>query len=288
MAKKQASFDMDALPTLNIHLLGRRITCITAPSMVDTIHQACIERRKITVAYYNVHAFNLSMQLPWFYEFMQTADISHCDGTGLLSAIRFMGVRLPIQYRVSYSVLLPQLLERCNQTNLSLFLLGAHPDNLQRAIDRVRSTYPNISVSGRDGYFSAQDPIENDAVIKQINQASPHILLVGMGMPLQESWIWQNRHRLTVNAILASGAAIDRLAGVVPDCPTWLSHAGLEWVYRLRREPRRLAARYLLGNPAFALQIMLAQLQVGPHEVLDIQPRGQFANAKQILMTGLR
>jgi N-acetylglucosaminyldiphosphoundecaprenol N-acetyl-beta-D-mannosaminyltransferase len=107
--------------------------------------------------------------------------------------------------------------------------------------------------------------------VEQINQVQPHVLLVGMGMPRQEKWIQQNRSQLKVNAILAGGAVIDRLAGVVPDCPSVFSNLGLEWLYRLLREPRRLATRYLLGNPAFVLQIALAKLQVRPNEVLAIR-----------------
>jgi N-acetylglucosaminyldiphosphoundecaprenol N-acetyl-beta-D-mannosaminyltransferase len=265
--------DAEMLPNLDVHLLGRRITCMTATAIVGAIHSACVEQRKITVAHSNVHGFNLSMQLPWFYNFLQSADIVHCDGTGILKAIRFMGTELPLQYRVSYTQLLPKLLQHCDQHGLSLFLLGSEREHLQAALENVRTQYPNIRLSGHDGYFDMNDPVENDRVVEQINRVKPNVLLVGMGMPRQESWIRQNRHRLSTNAILAGGAAIDRLAGVVSTCPAYLSDAGLEWLYRLWHEPKRLATRYLLGNPAFLMQIALAKVQVRPAEVLVIQPQ---------------
>jgi len=269
---ERRDYKFQTLPSFNIQLLGRRITCMTAPAIVEAIHKACIEERKITIANYNVHSFNLSMQLPWFYEFLQSSDIAHCDGLGILYALRFMGVDVPIDYRASYTLLMPKLLKHCNQQGFAIFFLGSRPQYLQAALDRLQVDYPNIPLAGHDGYFSTQDPYQNDAVIEQINRAKTKILIVGMGMPVQENWIRLYRNRLAVNAILPGGAVIDRLAGVVPNCPTLLSNMGLEWLYRLYREPKRLSARYLLGNPAFALQVALAKYYALPAEGLDIQP----------------
>lgn len=263
----------EAVNGLNVSLLGRRITCMTAPTIVEAIDRACLENRRLVVAHYNVHSFNLSMQMPWFYEFLQTAEIAHCDGLGILKAIHWIsGVALPHCYRVSYSILMPQLLEHCNQRGFSLFLLGAKPDVLQQALERLQQDYPNIRLGGHHGYFSAQDPQQNEAIIEQINRINPQILLVGMGNPRQEAWIQQYQHRLNVNVMMAGGAIIDRLAGVVPDCPRFVSNLGLEWLYRLSREPRRLGIRYLLGNPAFVLQIFLAKYMAPPAEVFSLKP----------------
>ncbi len=269
---KPTECELKTLPSFNVNLLGRRISCMTAPAIVEAIHKACVEGRQITVANYNVHSFNLSMQLPWFYEFLQSSDISHCDGLGILYALRFMGMDISIHYRASYTLLMPKLLEHCNQYGLAVFFLGSRPHYLQAALERLRTTYPNIPLAGHDGYFSTQDPYQNEAVIEQINRAKAQVLVVGMGMPVQENWIRLNRNRLAVNAILPGGAIIDRLAGVVPNCPTLLSNMGLEWLYRLYREPKRLSARYLLGNPAFVLQVALAKYCTPSAAGLDIQP----------------
>ncbi len=249
---------------------------MTVPAIVEAIHAACVEGRKITVANYNVHSFNLSMLLPWFYNFLQSAEITHCDSSGILKALEFMGLKLPIEYRASYTALMPKLLEHCNQQGFSVFLLGSKPECLEAAIARLRSTYPNINVAGHHGYFSIEDPEQNEAVIEQINLAKPNILIVGMGMPRQENWIRLHRSRLKTNAILMGGAVIDRLAGTVSDCPAFLSSKGLEWLYRLCREPKRLAIRYLLGNPAFVLLLALAKFYAPPMEVQDMQAISSF------------
>lgn len=255
------------LPNLSVHLLGRRITFMTVSAIIDAIHSACIEDAKLTVANYNVHSFNLSMQIPWFYNFLQSSEIAHCDSTGILKATQWMGLKLPLQYRASYSLLMPELLAHCNEQGLSVFFLGARPEYSDAAIRRLRNQYPNLNVSGHHGYFDMKDPQQNAEVVRQINQTKPNVLVIGMGMPIQENWIRLNRDQLEVNVIMPGGAVIDRLAGVVPDCPTFLSDAGLEWLYRLCREPKRLGIRYLVGNSAFVLHLVLAKSHSSPMEV---------------------
>jgi N-acetylglucosaminyldiphosphoundecaprenol N-acetyl-beta-D-mannosaminyltransferase len=149
-------------------------------------------------------------------------------------------------------------LEICNQKSFSVFLLGGKPQFLPVALNNLQLKYPKARFGGHHGYFDKQDKRANQAAIAQINQFKPNILIVGMGMPVQEYWVQQHREALQVNAIMLGGAIIDRMAGIVPDCPDVISNAGFEWFYRFCREPKRLAARYFLGNPAFALHIALA------------------------------
>lgn len=265
-------YEVDNPPSLSVYLLGRRITFMTVSAIVDAIHTACIEGIKLTVANYNVHSFNLSMQLPWFHNFLQSAEITHCDSVGILRAVGYMGLKLPLKYRASYSLLMPKLLSHCDQQNFSVFLLGAKPECLNAAIAQVAQQYPNLKIGGHHGYFDIRDSHQNSQVVEQINQAKPQILVVGMGMPIQEDWIRLNRDQLDVNVIMMGGAVIDRLAGVVPACPPVLSNLGLEWLYRLCREPKRLATRYLLGNPAFAFHIALAKAYSFSLKVQQMEP----------------
>ncbi len=248
-------------PSLNIHLLGRKITCLTIEAIQEAIALSCKRQQQITVANYNVHAFNLSLQLPWFHSFLDQSEITHCDGIGIIKALQFLGLNVPSQYRVSYTELMPELLAQCDRQGWSVFLLGTKAAHIEAAIQKLEQDYPNAKFSGHHGYFSVTDQAENDLIIEQINSIRPNILIVGMGMPVQESWVQLYRDRLRTNAILVGGAVIDRLAGVVIDCPAWISRLGLEWLYRFVREPKRLAARYLIGNPAFLFQIALAKFQ---------------------------
>jgi len=248
----------DKSTALSVYLLERRIDCMSISSIVEAIHKACRENKKITVANYNIHSFNLSMQLPWYYEFLQSAEIANCDSVGILKAIGYMGLDLPLDFRTSYTLLMPKVLESCNQKNYSVFLLGGKPQCLEAAINNLQIKYPGVSFAGHHGYFDKRDKFANQSAVEQINKFKPNVLIVGMGMPIQEQWVQQHGDSLQVNTIMLGGAIIDRMAGIVPDCPHIISDAGLEWFYRFCREPKRLAARYLLGNPAFALHIALA------------------------------
>jgi N-acetylglucosaminyldiphosphoundecaprenol N-acetyl-beta-D-mannosaminyltransferase len=275
------------LPNLDVYLLERRITCMTVSSIVDAVHTAYMQGKKITVANYNVHSFNLSMQLPWFYHFLQSSEIVNCDSVGILKAIDYMGVKLPLDYRASYTLLMPKLLEHCNTRGLSVFLLGAKPQYLEAALDNLRKQYVNIQFFGHHGYFDKEDAKQNETVVQKINQNKPNVLIVGMGMPIQEKWVYEYRNRLNVNAILLGGAIIDRFAGTVPDCPQAISNVGLEWLYRLCREPKRLAARYLLGNPAFACHIALGKLYAPPLRVQPMQPIGSYNLERNVQVSNL-
>jgi N-acetylglucosaminyldiphosphoundecaprenol N-acetyl-beta-D-mannosaminyltransferase len=248
-----------ALPTYNAYLLGRKITCITTSSLLSSIHNACEKRQKITVANYNIHTFNMSVQFPWFLNFIQTAEIAHCDGLGVIYALRFMGYGVHQDYRVSYSILMPKLLEYCNKNYRSIYLLGTKSQHLDAAIVNLKKRYPNAEINGHHGYFAVENEKSSMEIVNDINRCKPNVLIVGMGMPIQEYWVQRYREHINVNAILVGGAVIDRLAGVVPECPEFLSKNGLEWLFRLAREPKRLMARYLIGNPAFLLQVIFAK-----------------------------
>lgn len=251
-------------PVIRTKLMDRPITFITIPSIIQLIRESCEDRKQIIVASCNIHSFNLSQQYPWFYEYLSSADIVRCDGQGILKAVKFLGLDLPSQYQAAGTWLIPRMLEDFSGRDFSYFLLGSKPQNLGKAIKNLQGKYPRIRVDGHHGYFNKNDISECQEVIQKINAFNPDILIVGMGMPIQERFIYEYKKDLNVKVILPCGAVIDRLAGVVNDCPTYISSSGFEWLYRLVKEPKRLGARYLLGNPAFALQLALASTYANP------------------------
>ena len=257
-SRRRKTVTIETLPA-KVELLNRQISLTSDLAIIEAIHKTCIEKRKMTVASYNVHSFNLSMQIPWFYEFQQSADITLCDGFGILKALNYFGLEIPIQYRIAATDLIPELVEYCNHHHLSIFLLGTKPEILAQAIQSLSKQYPSLEVFGHHGYFDQTDLEQNQIVVNQINLVRPNILIVGMGMPLQEQWLLEYRPYLNVNVFIPCGAVIDRLAGIVTPCPKWITNAGFEWLHRLIHEPKRLATRYLIGNPAFLFHIALAK-----------------------------
>lgn len=243
----------------SIYLLNRRIDLVSENTILEAICNICLQKTKIVVSHYNIHAFNLSTSLPQFLEFQQNSDIVLCDGMGIIKGLNFLGINIPFKYKVSLTSLIPKLLQECDQRHLSVFLLGSTPDNLEKALSIQKNKHPYIRFASHHGYFDHNNPVVNQTVIKQINQFKPDILIVGMGMPQQELWIQKNYEDLESLVTIPCGAIIDRLAGLVPTSPAWISNVGLEWLHRLIREPKRLAARYLLGNPLFFLNLLWAK-----------------------------
>lgn len=256
-------------PIVEAFLLERRITFMTTSSIVDVIDDACLEHKKVVISNYNIHGFNLSMQLPWLYRFHQNADYVHCDGMGILKTANLLGLNLTNDYHTSYTSLMPKVLNLANQEGYSVFFLGGKPHILEAALKNLNQNYPNAKFFGHHGYFLSDDPVQDSLnqtqVLNLVNEKKPNILVMGMGMPLQEKWVDKNKNNLDVNAIMLGGAIIDRLAGTVPDCPHLVTQLGLEWIFRLIREPKRLMGRYVVGNPTFLMNIALAS-------VLGIQP----------------
>ncbi len=260
-SRSNAKYESNESNFDSAYLLNRRVDLVTSNTVIEVICQSCSKKQKLIVSHYNIHAFNLSMLLPQFLAFHQDADLTICDGMGMLKGLELTGTSVSSQYRVALTSMIPKLLNECEQHQLSVFILGSKPDILTKALNNQKAKHPNLNIAGNHGYFDQENPVENQTVVQKINQFKPDILIVGMGMPRQELWIQNNYQNLETLVIIPSGAIIDRLAGLVPNSPKWMSDAGLEWLYRLLREPKRLAARYMLGNPLFLLNLFWAKCQ---------------------------
>jgi len=188
---------------------------------------------------------------PEFSRAVDAAWMRLADGMPLVWASRLLGRPLP--ERVAGSDLLPELCELAAQEGYSVFLLGGRAGVAQRAAETLRSRYRGLKVAGTytpvEGF--AQDPQDQEAAVQAVNGVTPDILFVGVGSPTQELWVLRNWDRLRVRVAVCCGAALDYAAGTKPRAPLWMRRAGLEWLWRLVHEPRRLWRRYLLEDPAF-------------------------------------
>lgn len=236
-------------------VLGNKVTDLTTAELLAEV-QSIIERGDSEVILNtNVHGINLAQQMPWLKEFRNSARITHSDGAGVAVGARLLGHRMGP--RVCINDFIWDLARQCRENGWSVFLLGAAPDVVKRAAEALKAREPDIHIAGvHDGYFAKQGP-ESDRVVEMINQAQPHVLLVGFGMPVQERWVRDNAARLKVNVTMVVGGFFDRLSGAVPWTPRWMTDNGLEWVYLSLRRPRRFFERYLIGNPKFVLHVLL-------------------------------
>jgi N-acetylglucosaminyldiphosphoundecaprenol N-acetyl-beta-D-mannosaminyltransferase len=147
------------------------------------------------------------------------------------------------------------LLERAALRGWRVYFLGGAPGVAARARDRAIELLPALRVVGVDApRIDVDEPPERrESIVGSIRAAMPDLVLVALGAPKQEIWIDQVRAALQPAVLVGVGASLDFLAGTVPRAPLWMARSGLEWLYRLGREPRRLAHRYLLRDPKFLI-----------------------------------
>jgi N-acetylglucosaminyldiphosphoundecaprenol N-acetyl-beta-D-mannosaminyltransferase len=208
----------------------------------------------------NAHCLNLCYEDPALRRFFDVADVVLCDGAGVLLAARLLGRRIP--ERITYADWAPRLAAFAEEEGFSLFFLGARPGVAEAAARSLKERHPELRISGvRHGYFdrSPGSP-ESEAVVREINAAAPDILLLGLGMPLQEYWLMENHRRLDFGAALTGGAVFDYVSGRLGRGPRLLTDNGFEWLARLLAEPRRLWRRYLIGNPLFVWRVLRERL----------------------------
>ncbi len=237
-----------------INILGVGVDALTVGELHERIRRYVRENRRATVLNVNAHCLNLAHRDPSLRQFLNEADTVFCDGAGVMLAARILGGRIPV--RITYADWLPVLSDFAETEAFSMYFLGGKPGTAEKAAANLRESRPTLKISGfRHGCFEKSGS-ENEAVIREINAASPDILIVGMGMPTQERWLMENRGELNARAVLTGGAAFDYASGELRRGPSFLTGNGLEWLARLAIEPRRLWRRYLLGNPMFALRVM--------------------------------
>ncbi len=191
-------------------------------------------------------------------EVMNQADLVTPDGMPLVWALRLLGI--PGATRVYGPDLTRTMLAACAREGVPVGFYGGHPEALERLLGFARSTYPGLRIAySWSPPFRALDPEEDEQAVAAINESGARILFVGLSTPKQDRWM--ARHRGRVRAVmLGVGAAFDFLGGSKPQAPRWMMGVGLEWLFRMATEPRRLWRRYTRHNPRFvylfALQLI--------------------------------
>jgi N-acetylglucosaminyldiphosphoundecaprenol N-acetyl-beta-D-mannosaminyltransferase len=180
-------------------------------------------------------------------EALGRASMVTADGMSVVWAARLSGKRL--KERVTGIDLFERLVGEAARHGWSVFFFGARDESVRGVVERFRREHPELRVAGwRNGYFAPQ---ESGSVADEIRDSKADLLFVAMGSPAQEYWIAANLERTGARFAMGVGGSFDHLSGRKPRAPRWMQRGGLEWLYRLLREPRRLWRRYLIGNARF-------------------------------------
>jgi N-acetylglucosaminyldiphosphoundecaprenol N-acetyl-beta-D-mannosaminyltransferase len=176
------------------------------------------------------------------------SDLVGIDGMGIVLAARLFGI--PVKERVSGIDLFQEVLAVCAADAFRPYLLGATPTIVHRAADVISTQYPQLQFAGlRDGYFSADQEAQ---VVRHIIDSKADCLFIAMPTPRKERFLAEYRDQLGVPFIMGIGGSLDVIAGYVRRAPPIMQSMGLEWLYRVYQEPRRMWWRYLKTNALFA------------------------------------
>ncbi len=196
------------------------------------------------------------------------ADLVGADGVPLVWASQLLGAALP--GRVNGTDLMYKLLEKASKKAYRIFFFGAKEEILQKVLEKVRADYPGVKIAGfRNGYFASA---EEASIVRQIKESHADILLIAFGTPKKELWVKRYLHEMGVPVIHGVGGSFDVMAGIVPRAPFWMQRCGLEWLFRLMQEPRRMWRRYLVTNVVF---ILLFSRELFRHYLSYLQPKAQ-------------
>jgi N-acetylglucosaminyldiphosphoundecaprenol N-acetyl-beta-D-mannosaminyltransferase len=244
-----------------VNLLGVLVGTLPVESLMKFSTRTILAGGKARAVYVNISAINLAQEFIWFRDFINSSDISYCDGFGVKWGACLLGLRIP--YRFTPPDWIHLLTAECARQGFSIFLLGGHCGVAMKVAEIFKRQFPDLKIAGsHHGYFDKSPGCaENEAVLQEINTTRPDVLLVGMGMPFQERWLLENWDRIETKVAFPVGALFDYVAGELPRAPHWMTDHGLEWLGRLMVEPGRLWRRYLIGNLHFLWLLLKQRLE---------------------------
>jgi len=231
-------------------LLGIRVGGWSLEELVSAARDAIRERGEPFVfACANPHSLVVACRDAAFHNALESATAVVADGVGCTLAAGIAGIS--VGPRITGSDFFAAVMSAINERGGKVFLFGSRDDVLSKLIDKVNQNFPRVTITSLSPPFRQWSDAENSAMIAQIRDFNPDVLWVGMTAPKQEKWVCANVGRLGVPVIGSIGAVFDYYAGVTQRAPKWICDLGLEWLYRLPREPKRLWRRTLVSAPQF-------------------------------------
>jgi N-acetylglucosaminyldiphosphoundecaprenol N-acetyl-beta-D-mannosaminyltransferase len=234
-------------------VLGASIDALSWDEALDRIATWARNRESRYVCACNVHSVVTASLDATFRDAVNRSDMATPDGMPVAWALRRLG--FPRQVRINGPDLMWRLLDCAVSTNRSVFFYGNSPETLRQLEMRIRAEFPRVQIAGMlSPPFRPLTEAEDGEIVATINRSGAELVFVSLGCPKQELWMAEHRGRIQA-VMLGVGAAFDYHAGTLERAPLWMQHAGLEWAYRLAKEPRRLSRRYLTTNTIFAVRI---------------------------------
>lgn len=243
-----------------IDMMGTRINNVTMDEAVNTCEKKVNNGEQFVIYTPNSEIIMMANRDEEFKELLNKSDLNIPDGIGLIYASKIK--KHPLKEKVAGYDLTVNLIKLANEKGLKIYFVGGKPGVAEKAAQSIKKDYPNVSIVGvSDGYFKGthlgmQGHEEEKRIIDDINDKSPDMLFVGFGAKKQEQWIEYNKNLINAKIIVGNGGTVDGLAGEVKRAPDIYIKLGLEWFYRLMKEPKRIKRQILL--PQFMLKVIFS------------------------------
>jgi len=252
MADSAAADESTRLPRVDV--LGVHVNAATIPLAVDQIGRFIRDRAKTYVCITSVHGIVESLQDESLRLIHNQSGLTSTDGMPLVWAARYAGHDAERVYGPDLTL---ALCERAASEGWSSFFYGAAPGVADTMASNLEQWFEGFTTAGTlSPPYRELTPEESDDIVETINAADPDIVWVGLSTPKQERWMAAHRNRLNAPVLIGVGAAFDFHAGNLRQAPSFLQKAGLEWLFRLAVEPKRLWRRYLVQYPPFVWNIL--------------------------------
>ena len=249
--KKQSERD-------RITIRGVHFDNVTLDEAVEIVTGFAAERQAKVVHTPNSEIVQLCIEQPEYYDLINSADLTIPDGSGVVLASKILGTPLS-KGKVAGVELAERTVAYAAEKGIGVYFLGGKPGVAETAAKKMCEKYPGLHIAGcHDGYFEKSGE-QNDAVVAAINASDAAVLFVCLGVPAQEKWMAENRSKLQVGVMAGLGGTLDVFAGTVKRAPKIFIKLGLEWFYRLLKEPRRIGRmmklpKFLFGTLFFRIR----------------------------------
>jgi N-acetylglucosaminyldiphosphoundecaprenol N-acetyl-beta-D-mannosaminyltransferase len=239
-------------------IFGVRIDRINKFGVLETIRSAALEGRTAVVNNVNIHALNLAYTDPEFKQALNRSDVVFVDGVGVKWGAHLSGIE--VGDRITPADLIDELLAMCATNSWPIFLLGDTHEIAQKFANKLSREHPSCQLAGTHHGFFEKWGDESLKVVEKMNNSNAKILLLAMSMPIQEKWQAKFYNQITIPVRMSVGGLPRIYTGVIARGPRWMTDNGLEWLYRLAVQRRKVWRRYVIGNPLFLMRVIFERL----------------------------
>lgn len=233
-----------------IHILNIPINNINLKEAVNMVEGFLTKENHYLVFTPNSEMIMMAQEDPEFMHILNSSDLNVPDGIGVVLASRIKGK--PLKERVAGFDLMLELIKLSHNKNYKIYLLGAKEDVVEEAKNKLEMKFPGLNIVGyHHGYFNRE---EEEDIIRSINEKKPDILFVAFGAPKQEKWIYKNKDKLCAKVLMGVGGSFDVISGKKKRAPLIFRRMGLEWFYRLLKEPWRY--KRMMSLPKFLIRVI--------------------------------